>query len=113
MQEFPQLYIVLDALDECTDRSELMAILERVAGWKLDGSHLLITSRKERDIESSLDTIDTQNSVGLQSKLVDGDILKYVRQRVSDDKNLSKWQKDPETRQEIEIAVMKGAHGMY
>jgi hypothetical protein len=25
VQEFPQSYIVLDALDECTDRTELMA----------------------------------------------------------------------------------------
>jgi len=113
MQEFPESYIVLDALDECTDRTELMAILERIAGLKLEGSHILVTSRKERDIESSLETIvDTQNTICLQSKLVDRDIRTYVHQRLSDDKSLSKWQKDPDVRHEIEMALVKGAQGM-
>jgi hypothetical protein len=114
MQEFPETYIILDALDECTDRTELMAILERIAGLKLKGSHLLVTSRKERDIEGPLETIvDTQNTICLQSELVDKDIFRYVHQRLSDDKSLSKWQKDPDVRYEIETALIKGAHGMY
>ena len=114
MLEFPQSYIVLDALDECTDRAELMDILERIAGWKLEESHLLVTSRKERDIEISLErSVDDQNTICLQSKLVDKDILIYVRQRLSDDKSLSKWQKDPNIRYEIETALTKGACGMY
>lgn len=114
IQEFPQSYILLDALDECTDRAELTAILERMAGWKLDESHLLVTSRKEHDIQMSLESIiDTQNTICLESKLVDRDILTYVRQTLSTDKSLSKWQKDPVIREEIESALIKGAHGMY
>jgi hypothetical protein len=114
INEFPQSYIVLDALDECTNRTELMAILEKVAGWKLDELHLLATSRKEHDIECSLESIvDTQNTICLQDELVDRDIFTYVRQRLSSDKSLSKWQKDPQTRHQIETALMKGAHGMY
>jgi hypothetical protein len=31
-QEFTHVYVVLDALDECTQRSELMDMLEAVAG---------------------------------------------------------------------------------
>jgi hypothetical protein len=115
LQEFPHSYIVLDALDECrADRAEAMSTLERIVGWKLNETHLLVTSRKERDIEISLENIvDTQNTISLQSELVDRDISKYIRQRLSSDKSLSKWQKDPDLKQEIETALMKGAHGMY
>jgi hypothetical protein len=114
MQEFPQSYIVLDALDECSHRAKLMTIIERMAGWKLDESHLLVTSRKERDIESSLDSVvNTQNKICLQSKLVDKDIFKYVCQRLSDDKSLIKWKRDPEIKHEIETALAEGALGMY
>jgi hypothetical protein len=114
IQEFPQSYIILDALDECTDRAELTAILERMAGWNLDESHLLVTSRKEHDIQRSLESIiDTQNTICLESELVDRDILTYVRHTLSTDKSLSKWQKDPTIREEIESALIKGAHGMY
>ena len=114
IQEFPELYIVLDALDECTDRTELMDMLERIIGLKLEGSHILVTSRKERDIEISLGTVaDLQNIICLQNKLVDRDIRTYVRQRLSDDQSLNKWQKDPDIRHEIDIALTKGACGMY
>lgn len=114
MQEFPESYILLDALDECTDRTKLMATREKIAEWKDDELHLLVTSRRERDIESSLENIvDTQNTICLQSGLVDEDIFKYVRERLSVDKRLSKWQRDPQIRHEIETALMKGAHGMY
>ena len=114
IQEFPQSYIVLDALDECTHRTELMTILERVAEWKLDELHVLVTSRKEHEIERSLESIvTTQNTICLQSEVVDRDISTYVCQRLFDDKTLSKWQKDSQIRHQIETALMNGAHGMY
>jgi hypothetical protein len=114
IHQFPQVYIVLDALDECTNRNELMSILESIAGFQLNGLHLLVTSRKERDIESSLEGfVEDSNIICLQSKLVDEDICRYVHQRLAADKNLKKWQKDPDIVCEIETALMKGAHGMY
>ena len=113
MQEFTQIYVVLDALDECTQRSELMDVLETIVGWQLDNLHLLITSRKERDIERSLEGyVKDENAVCLQKDLVNQDIQRYVQQRLHDDKHLAKWNKDAAIRQEIEAALMRGARGM-
>ncbi|KAF2626317.1 HET-domain-containing protein [Macroventuria anomochaeta] len=114
MQQFKHAYIVLDALDECTQRQELMNVLETVAGWQLDNVHLLMTSRKERDIETSLeDYIREEDAICLQRDVVDRDIQQYVQQRLSDDKTLAKWNTDAAVRQEIETALMCGARGMY
>jgi hypothetical protein len=114
MQEFTQVYVVLDALDECTQRSELMDILETVAGWQLDNLQLLMTSRKERDIERSLESyVEEENAVCLQRDVVDQDIQRYVQQRLHNDKSLAKWNRDAAVRQEIEAALMGGARGMY
>jgi hypothetical protein len=113
IQQLPQVYIMLDALDECTQRAELMEILETIAGWKLKNVHLIMTSRRERDIESTLQVfIEPRNSICLQSEVVDRDIQQYVRQRLSDDKGLHKWN-DAALRKEIEAAMMKGSKGMY
>ncbi|KAF2178431.1 hypothetical protein K469DRAFT_599451, partial [Zopfia rhizophila CBS 207.26] len=91
-----------------------MDILETIAVWKLQNLHLLVTSRRERDIESSLECfVDRQHTISLQSELVDKDIQRYVQQRLSDDKSLRKWQKDPAIRQEIENTLTKGACGMF
>jgi hypothetical protein len=114
MQEFPHIYIVLDALDECSGRAELMDILKTVSTWQLQNLHTLLTSRRERDIEISLEPfIRRQDAVCLQSQVVDRDIHKYVQQRLSDDRRLSKWGRDPALRQDIEATLMKGAQGMY
>ncbi|KAF2706267.1 HET-domain-containing protein, partial [Pleomassaria siparia CBS 279.74] len=114
MQEFAHVYVVLDALDECSEREELMGVLETMAEWQLKHLHVLVTSRKERDIESSLETfIDGQDCICLQSELVDRDIQIYVQQRLENDKRLSKWRKDVALRQEIETVLMKGARGMF
>jgi hypothetical protein len=114
MQQFTHVYIVLDALDECTQRSELMDVLAAVAKWELQNLHLLMTSRRERDIESSLrDYLSEDDAICLQSDVVDKDIQQFVQQRLSSDKSLLKWEKDETVKQEIEATLMRGAHGMY
>ncbi|KAJ4330292.1 hypothetical protein N0V87_010137 [Didymella glomerata] len=113
MQQFTHVYVVLDALDECTQRPELMDVLETVAGWQLDNMHLLMTSRKERDIESSLGSyVKEEDTICLQREVVDKDIQQYVQQRLSNDKTLAKWNKDAAVKQEIEDALICGARGM-
>ncbi|KAH8623087.1 hypothetical protein IG631_22244 [Alternaria alternata] len=114
IRQFTHVYIVLDALDECTRRQELMDMLETLAGWQLDNVHLLMTGRKERDIEMSLETyMNNDDAVCLQRDVVDRDILRYVQQRLRDEKNLAKWSRDPVVRQQIETALKNGAHGMF
>ena len=113
IRDFTHVYVILDALDECTQRPELMDLLETVAGWEVKSLHLLMTSRRDRDIESSLNIYVTQQDiVCLQSEVVDEDIQRYIRQRLSDDKSLAKWNRDAGIRQEIETALKRGACGM-
>jgi len=66
-----------------------MDILETIAGWHLDNLHFLVTSRRERDIESSLETfVDQNNMINLETALVNKDIQKYVQHRLLNDKKL-------------------------
>jgi hypothetical protein len=113
LQEFPQSYLILDALDECADRPELLSILEQMARWQLKELRVLVTSRQLGDIKSSLeDIVNGEYIICLQSQVVDKDIHSYVRQRLSNDKGLKKWQKDDEIRREIETTLMEGSRGM-
>jgi Cdc6-like AAA superfamily ATPase len=114
IHEFSHVYIVLDALDECSERTRLMDVIETIAAWQLQNLHVLVTSRRERDIQISLETfVDRQNAICLHTEVVNADIQRYVQQRLSKDKRLSKWGKDLALSEEIEAALMKGAHGMY
>jgi hypothetical protein len=52
-----------------------MDVLEIVAGWRLDSLHLVMTSRKERDIERALEGyIDEEDAICLQRDVVDKNI---------------------------------------
>lgn len=113
IQEYPQCYIILDALDECKDRAELMDIISKITSWQLDNLHVLVTSREEREIQNSLQSlIEDQNTICLESRLVDVDIQKYVRTRLMDDADLRKWQKSSDVQHEIKAALMNGPRGM-
>jgi NACHT domain len=114
IKEIPRMYLVLDALDECDTRDELLEIFISMADWNAGNLHILLTSRKERDIEDSFtEIVDSENIICIQSNLVDPDIRAYILERLSKDKDLKKWHKDSEIRGQIEHALMEKASGMY
>lgn len=111
--DFPACYLILDALDECTDQTHLLDILETFAIWKYQQVHILVTSRREKRIEDVLQhLVAVENRVCLESRLIDKDTCTYVRRRLNDDRNLKRWQKDPSMRAEIEKTLTKEADGM-
>ena len=111
--EFPQSFIILDALDESKDRDELMDIITTITNWKIQNTHVIVTSRKEPDIETFLeDFVQSGHYVSLENKTVDEDIQKYVRKRLADDKELKRWSSDPEMQLQIEKTLMEKSNGM-
>jgi hypothetical protein len=90
-----------------------MTIIESIAGWQLEKLHILVTSRRERDIENTLEMLVHPGDItDLRAEVVDKDIEAYIEHRLNVDKNLRKWQKNPEIRREIEGALMEKAKGM-
>jgi hypothetical protein len=105
-----QKYIILDALDECTDREELLTFLHELVDLKQQSLRVLATSRRERDIEDELSGIANHN-INIQSALVDEDIRVYVRDRLATDAKLKKW--PSAIQDEIITVMMEKASGMY
>lgn len=54
---FDRVYIVIDSLDECRDRFELVQWIQTMTGWNSDRLHLLFTSRPEPDIRKHIDSV--------------------------------------------------------
>lgn len=96
------VYVVLDALDECQTRTGLPT--EGLLSWMRDllGSgqrnvHLLVTSRPEQDIQSKLnDLVYKENTTPIQSGLISGDIHAYIHTRVRQGDGLNRWWEQPE-----------------
>ena len=106
---FERVYVILDALDECEDREELVALIKEIHDWKLGKLNMLATSRAERDIEDGIGPLVSAR-INLQSSQVNADIQIHIRERLENDTKLKKW--SAKVHGEIEAVLMEGAHGM-
>ena len=105
-------FVLLDAIDECetgTDRNDLLDTIEGIMETS-KSLNLLITSRKESDIEERLKTL-FDYCMAIEENVANADIALHIRNRLTNDVKLQQW--DSETKQEIEHALVEGAHGMY
>ena len=90
-QSFAATYILLDALDECKDRSKPLQLIQAIHEWQLDNVHSLVTSRREADIKEILEPIARADQiVELAPSSTNDYISKYIQHSLSTDRNLSR-----------------------
>ena len=107
-------FIVLDTLDECSSRSELLKFIEGIDLWHQNGFHILLTSRNEPDIRMYVESLSHKPYIiNFQKSLITEDIRTLVRSRLSHDPRLKRWQKVPKALEEIEVRLIEKADGMY
>ena len=112
IERFRHVYIMLDALDESPrdgPRGHVLDAVETMRGWALQGLHLLVTSRDERDIHEFFDLPTTQN-IAMQNAGIDQDIANFISGRLKTDRNLQKWKKH---RDKIQETLARRAKGVY
>jgi len=104
-------YIVVDALDECSDLHELLKLIISIKSWKNPRIHLLFTSRGLPSIEEVMgDLAEPANKVEIHNS---EDISLYVCGRLQNDSRLHRWRKSPSVQEEIRSSLMQKADGMY
>lgn len=109
-KNFRRVYVVVDALDECSDRIGIADLIVTIMSRKKEEINILGTSRKEQELEVGLRDVSSQG-ISVQSAMVDRDIALHVRSQLSKDNQLRGWSDSVKT--EIETALVEGAHGMY
>jgi hypothetical protein len=113
IQSLDHVFVVIDALDECPkgqERDSLLTVLSNVKSSSLYNLHLLVTSRREPDIEENLGPLLTSQPISLQGSEVDWDIQSHISSVLATDPKLKRWSDD--VKQEIETALTIGANGM-
>lgn len=101
LKDFEAVYIVIDALDECEGRSDLLRSLIQIHA--MNSSRILFTSRQEGSIETYLEDHLTHRIV-IEPTMVDSDISLHIQQRV---------RRFPQkVRQEVQATLTKEAQGM-
>jgi len=107
---FSSTFIILDALDECTEREKLLNwiytfILEKDKNL---GLHLIVTSCPEQEIE---DKFKSSCYLDLLKESENHDLVAYLDYQLQNDSDLQKWNSD--TQEQIKLKLNKQADGMY
>lgn len=113
MKDLDDLFIVVDALDECPKhgkREELLELIAEIKAWSLSNLHLLVTSRHEPDIEKALTPLLKSSAIPIQGPQVESDIKLYNDRQLAIDPKLEKWSR--EVKVEIENTPAAGANAM-
>src|ERR1700730_9139363 len=106
LEAFEDVYIVLDALDECTERKDLLKWITEMASWRKGKLHLMATSRPEEDIAKHLRLLDPYH-VNIKQDLVSRDIERYINSILYDEDSFEQW--DDETKTNVKNTVLESA----
>ena len=110
---FEDVFIVIDALDECPksgEREELLELIREIKSWLPSNLHLLATSRQEPDIKEALMPLLTSPEIPIQGPGVESDIKLHITHQLATDSKLKKW--SGVLKVEIENTLVTGANGM-
>ncbi|PGG97105.1 hypothetical protein GX51_07506, partial [Blastomyces parvus] len=121
-----RVQIVIDALDECAERTDLLLWMKNLASVGPANLHLLVTSRREEDIESGLRRwLPDSNFVSIQQDAVNNDIREYIWGRLENDDGFERWRSNvddqgfkrrrlnPSVFDEIVDGLMEKVNGMF
>lgn len=113
VQEAGRIYILLDALDECSTLEDhhTRGLLSWIDSFRSSRSsaHLFATSRPEHVIRSQMDAWADVIHFPLDSHLTQDDINSYIVARV---RQLSRWHSRTEIQHEVICALSSKANGM-
>jgi hypothetical protein len=110
LESFDDIYIVLDALDECTERKDLLKWIKQMTSWKGSKLHLLTTSRPEEDITKHLRLLDPDH-VYIKQDVVTHDIETYIDFNLDDEDSFEQW--GDKIKAIIKNKLLENAGGMY
>jgi Cdc6-like AAA superfamily ATPase len=118
IEQVEEVWVVIDALDECRTRKGrstegLLSWIRDLLNAEQRNAHLLATSRPEQDIKSDISELTCNDSIiPIQSELINDDIYAYVQTRVREDNDLKRWRSKPKIQNEIVTVLTEKADGM-
>jgi hypothetical protein len=117
LPEQAQIYVIIDAIDECPNssgtpsaREEVLDLIEELVELKLPNLHLCVASRPEMDIRAVLEQL-TPLKISLHDEIGQKeDIIKYIKYVVYSDRRMRKWKQ--EDKQFVVETLSARANGM-
>lgn len=111
VQELEATYIIIDAVDECTEVDKFLDFISVLLAWNLDNFHFLATSRPEPELQLFFDTCSaTVVPLENASTTNRNDISTYIHETIINDPKLKRW--PTEVLYQMETVLQNRGDGM-
>ncbi|KAI4280729.1 MAG: hypothetical protein L6R38_004232 [Xanthoria sp. 2 TBL-2021] len=110
LQDIPETFIILDALDECGEVEHLLASISELLSRTTTELHMLFTSRHQRQIAEAFDNLPLIE-ITVNARIVDVDIGRVVEEKLSEGSRLGQW--PTKVKDEIKSELLRRSNGMY
>ncbi|KAF7979136.1 hypothetical protein HWV62_43369 [Athelia sp. TMB] len=107
LKSFESTYIIIDSLDECIEKTDLLKWIQSVA--KESSVHLMLTSRPEPEVERGLAPLSNLQKVSVGEFHMSDDISTYLEACLQAPE-MDQW--DQEEKEMITDALISGSDGM-
>jgi hypothetical protein len=120
IEQAKEVWIIIDALDECHTRKApstegLLSWISKLLKSEQRNVHLLVTSRPEQDIISDINKYElacNEDIIPIQNELIGDDIHAYIETTVKEDDRFERWRSRPKVQAEIITKLTEKADGM-
>jgi hypothetical protein len=110
LEAFDDVYIILDALDECAKRNDVLKWIKEMTSWRKGKLHLLATSRLEEDIAKHLRLLDPDH-VYIKQDMITHDVKIYIDRILDGEDAFDRW--NDEIKENIKSKLLESAGGMF
>ncbi|KZP12249.1 hypothetical protein FIBSPDRAFT_937028 [Athelia psychrophila] len=109
VDSFDDVYIVIDSLDECSERKDLLAWIRSMTSRVSGKLHMMATSRSEPDIGKSLRSVVGLLDVSVIGSTIKADISTFLDKRLA---AIEDWN-EPGLKELIKDTLLDGSDGMF
>ncbi|KAH7115873.1 hypothetical protein B0J11DRAFT_593496 [Dendryphion nanum] len=110
LEKTSTVYLLLDAVDECNTRDDLLAFLSELAVEpEFAGLRVLVSSREYLDIQEALGSNFTP--ISMSNPMIDSDIRTYITSTFGSKPAFRRW--SPGLLADAKDALVRGARGMF
>jgi hypothetical protein len=110
LEAFDDVFIILDALDECAKRNDVLKWIKEMTSWRKGKLHLLATSRPEEDIAKHLRLLDPDH-VYIKQDMITHNVKRYIDCVLEDEDVFGRW--NDEIKANIKSKLLESAGGMF
>lgn len=111
LRDVSAVFVVVDALDECVERSEMIDLLILLNAWGSANTHILVSSRQEPDIEEGLLRAQPYQ-IDMTQEMIHHGTEHFIEKRISRSQRLSRWCEKAGASQKLRSTLLKGANGI-